>query len=675
MFRLILGCILWASGAVGYTLPDACTIFSHTQTGCNPIVPASFLPASIQSAPKTKARSGHTDENSIFADLVEALNVTQAEFFAPWLGAWPEAIDWTAAVIGTHVSGVARSISEDLVFLDSKERNAVDWRDASNLIDKYFTQLVAYYFGQDAFAIRNEAYDDILWVVLGWLETIKLVNTHNNLYYTHAAEDETGTTPPVKDGIYGSSPGIMNQLYHGTTWLSTFSHRARVFWDLASPGWDTTLCNGGMIWNPHLLPYKNAITNELFIAASVSMYLYFPGDDNESPFWTQYPDNFNPTDPAANISSGSHDARYLKAAVEGYKWLRNSNMTNAHGLFVDGFHITGYGEENNNNTRCDARDEMVYTYNQGVILTGQRGLWDATGAPSFLVDGHRLIQSVIRATGYDLATHSPVEEEDVWSKLKGGALPRWHGLGRLGIMEEACDASATCSQDGQTFKGIFFHHFTTFCAPLSSSSPVVEDLGMRVVNSGAFEEISRSHAKACKAYGSWLRHNVNAALATRDSAGRFGGWWTAGLLKGSLWTEDPAEWPTRADDGIPEVVNATDYRNYGVPDNEVWRAGASSLGTTTKGTFAAKATLGSSHRYASIQGESREQIPLGGDAEQVRLRNRGLDMNQGEEQQRKRKRKRKRAKDPNDGGRGRTIETQSGGLGLLRAYWSIARIP
>ncbi|KAJ3551469.1 hypothetical protein NPX13_g11354 [Xylaria arbuscula] len=236
MFRLILGCILWASGAVGYTLPDACTIFSHTQTGCNPIVPASFLPASIQSAPKTKARSGHTDENSIFADLVEALNVTQAEFFAPWLGTWPEAIDWTAAVIGTHVSGVARSISEDLVFLDSKERNAVDWRDASNLIDKYFTQLVAYYFGQDAFAIRNEAYDDILWVVLGWLETIKLVNTHNNLYYTHAAEDETGTTPPVKDGIYGSSPGIMNQLYHGTTWLSTFSHRARVFWDLASPG-------------------------------------------------------------------------------------------------------------------------------------------------------------------------------------------------------------------------------------------------------------------------------------------------------------------------------------------------------------------------------------------------------------------------------------------------------
>ena len=39
-----------------------------------------------------------------------------------------------------------------------------------------------------------------------------------------------------------------------------------------------------MSWNPYLEPYKNAITNELFISASIGMYLYFPGDDNDSPF-------------------------------------------------------------------------------------------------------------------------------------------------------------------------------------------------------------------------------------------------------------------------------------------------------------------------------------------------------------------------------------------------------
>lgn len=681
MFLVVLGCILWGSVAVGFILPDRCTIFSDTLTKCDPVAPASFLPTSIRIASKNKARSAHTGDSNVFADLVEALNVTQSEFFAPWLGTWPEAIDWTAAVIGTHISGVTRSISEDLVFLDSKERNVIDWRETSNLIDKYFTQLVAYYFGQDAFAIRNEAYDDMLWVVLGWIETIKLVNTHNDLYFTPASTDQSEAAPGVTDGLLSKSSGITNQPYHGTTWLATFSHRARIFWDLASRGWDTTLCNGGMIWNPRLLPYKNAITNELFVAASVAMYLHFPGDDNTSPFWAEYPDNFNPTDPDANLSSGAGDARYLKAAVEGYKWLRNSNMTNAAGLFVDGFHISGYGEAGNNNTRCDARDEMVYTYNQGVILTGQRGLWDATGALSFLADGHRLIQNVIRATGYDLAWDGPMndigdlkhekqkEEKEKGQKGKVAVLPTWHGLGRLGIMEEACDASATCSQDGQTFKGIFFHHFTAFCAPLK---PPPANLKLDVAHDHAFISISKSHAEACKAYGGWLRHNVRAALATRDASGRFGGWWTAGLLM----EKGIEAWPTRADDGIPDIANATDYRNHGVPEDPLWRAGAASgvkgTSTDTKGA--------SSYRYASKYGQDREQVPLGGEVESIQTQRPLVDMdidmsmNRGQRQGQQRQQDAKK-KDPNDQGRGRTVETQSGGLGLLRAYWSIARIP
>ncbi|KAI0505666.1 glycosyl hydrolase family 76-domain-containing protein [Xylaria bambusicola] len=627
MLRIALAWFLCASVAVGLSLPDKCTVFSKSQSECNPVAPASFLPAFLDDAPKSKTRSEHSGGSNLFADLVNALNVTQSEFFAPWLGTWPDAIDWTAAVIGTHVSGVTRSISQDSILINSNDHNAVDWRWTSNLVDKYFTQLVGYYFGQDAFAIRNEAYDDILWVVLGWLETIKLVNAHDELYFTPVNANLSQASPGSADG---ATDGTTNQPYHGTTWLPTFSHRARIFWDLASRGWDTKLCNGGMIWNPRLLPYKNAITNELFIAASVSMYFNFPGDDNESPF-SDHPDNFNPSDPDSDISSGPRDARYLKAAVEGYRWLRNSNMTNEKGLIVDGFHISGYLDENNNNTRCDARDEMVFTYNQGVILTGQRGLWDATGAPSFLKDGHRLIQNVIKATGYDLKSDSPIEG---LPELKAGVLPRWHGLGRLGIMEEDCDASATCSQDGQTFKGIFFHHLTAFCAPLET--PPAE-LGLRV-HEGAFTQISRSHADACKSYRGWLCHNVLAALETRDASGRFGQWWTAGTWTGA--------WPTRADDGIPDVPNATDYRNSGVPDNAVWRSSASMLAPT---------------QTPRIYGARKDQIPLGGDAEQTPL---GTV-----------RRRQHHAKDPNDRGRGRTVETQSGGLGLLRAYWHISRIP
>ncbi|KAI0109074.1 glycoside hydrolase family 76 protein [Nemania sp. FL0031] len=624
-----LSCIFLACTATAFALSDRCPVFFGAQRQCDPIAPASFLPAPVKIAAGT--RPARIADNSVFADLLSALNVTQSEFFAPWLGTWPDAIDWTAAVIGTHVSGVTRSISEDLVFLQSKEDAETDWRRASNLIDNYFAQTIAYYFGQDALAIRYEAYDDILWVVLGWLETVKFINGHSDLHYAVASPSLSEATPGVTDGRFSSCARIYNQPYHGNVWIPAFSHRARVFWDLASHGWDTTLCNGGMVWNPRLLPYKNAITNELYIAASISMYLYFPGDDNESPFYNRT-DRFNPEDPDSQVYSGPRDAKYLKAAVEGYRWLRSSNMTNDKGLIVDGFHISGYLDETNNNTKCDVRDEMVYTYNQGVILTGQRGLWDATGAPSYLADGHSLIQKVIKATGYDLASDSPI---DNLLALKAGVLPRWHGLGRLGVMEEYLDASGTASQDVQTFKGVFFHHLTSFCAPLEAPGPETK----LQVHPHAFAAVKESHAEACKSYSGWLAHNVHAAMGTQDAAGRFGQWWTAGLLMGD-WV---GAWPTLENDGVHghghDETNETDYRNYGVPTDTLWRSPAPHQPTQTP--------------YVDYAGNG--QVPIGG--------------------AKKKKIRQAITEDPNKRGRGRTVETQSGGLALLRAYWKIARAP
>ncbi|KAI8951926.1 glycoside hydrolase family 76 protein [Xylaria longipes] len=611
----------WAATTVtAFKLPEKCPIFFEGHRLCDPIAPGSFLPASVNSA--ARIRPARIADNSVFADLLGALNVTQSEYFAPWLGTWPDSIDWTAAMIGTHVSGATRSISEDLVFLHSKWDGDSDWRRASNLIDNYFAQTIAFYFAQDAFAIRHEAYDDILWVVLGWLETIKFVNTHNDLHYDlPGSPDISEATPGATDGLFNSCTMIPNQPYYGNIWIPAFAHRARVFWDLASHGWDTRLCNGGMVWHPKLQPYKNAITNELFIAASISMYLLFPGDDNESPFYNGT-DRFNPDDPDAKVCSGRRDAKYLKAAVEGYRWLCSSNMTNDQGLIVDGFHISGYLDENNNNTRCDIRDEMVYSYNQGVLLTGQRGLWDATGAASFLADGHNLIQNVIRATGYDLVSDRPIDNP---LHAKAGVLPRWHGLGRLGVMEERLDASGTGSQDLQTFKGIFFHHLTEFCAPLEPPPP---ESSLRV-HAFAFAATKESHANACRAYGGWLGHNVHAAMGTRDASGRFGQWWTAGLLMGD-WI---GPWPTLNNDGIDDYQeNATDYRNYGVPTDTTWR---SSLPTAAPPHT----------RYSPYA-----QKPLKQPRQAI-------------------------MEDPNNRGRGRTVETQSGGLGLLRAYWKIARMP
>jgi len=204
-----------------------------------------------------KPISTNFQEPEALAAFTNALDILQQDYFAIWQGIWPASIDWTSAVIGTYVASALTTLSTSFSNLRSDKEN-------ENLVNKYFAQLVGSYFGQDAFALRQQAYDDMLWVVLGWLESVKFIDTHSALHY--------------------SSPTSKNGNWHGQQYIPAFAHRARIFWDLASAGWDTTLCDGGMIWSPYLLPYKNAITNELYIAASISMYLYFPGDTNTSPF-------------------------------------------------------------------------------------------------------------------------------------------------------------------------------------------------------------------------------------------------------------------------------------------------------------------------------------------------------------------------------------------------------
>lgn len=509
----------------------------------------------------------------------------QQEYFSLWLGKWTTAIDWTAAVMGTFLSATLSSLSHSLPYtmpgtFDKSRKLDVEAQMVENEINKYFGQSIAYYFGEDHFAIRNQAYDDMLWVVLGWLESIQFINSHSKNHY-----------PPSREAPDGKGE------WHAQQFIPAFAHRARVFYELAEQGWDWKLCGGGMTWNPRLLPYKNAITNELFISASIAMYLYFPGDDNCSPFmgaerghsdW-QFLRTQEPSDDAMDCSNSSsnapiYDPIHLANAVNGYNWLANSGMTNDQGLYVDGFHIKGYAQ-NHSKTECDERNEMVYTYNQGVLLSGLRGLWEATGNLTYLEDGHSLIRNVIAATGWTDAATPPLSE--------------WAGLGAHGILTELCDPSGTCNQDGQTFKGIFFHHLTTFCTAL----PRVP------VRPGKTHAASRFtaalHHRSCNEYAPWVVHNAQAALATRDAQGRFGMWWGAGQ-DSSAAVDASALLPERA----------LDYRN----DPEL---------------------LG---------------MPEGGVDHPV--------LSQRSERSRS---------DPNDRGRGRTVETQGGGVAVVRAMWEFLR--
>ncbi|KAM0669853.1 hypothetical protein ACQRIU_000248 [Beauveria bassiana] len=556
-----------------------CSVLERTRSilECRPL-PNGFLQvrgastfASASASAFASASSRSTPDVTILQDTFKALADLQNDYFKQAHKTWPDAIDWTAAVIQTIVSSTMSTLTQSL---DAAVPDQ-SWKQKENLLSFLHEQIVSSFFGQRANEILTQAYDDVLWVVLGWIEAIKFRRLHEDLHYPEGGFSDKSIPEDI-------TQAVKTMAWHGQFWVDTFAHRANDFWAYSTTGWDTKFCQGGMNWNPRLEMYKNAITNELYIAGSIAMYQHFPGD------------RLNGT--------GSRDPRHLQAAKDGYQWLMNINMTNSQGLFVDGFHI------NRNipgNTKCDQRDEMVYTYNQGVILTGNRGLFSVTGDPSYVEDGHRFVRSVIAATGWDLQRGKPVDG------LRGGQLPPWHGLGRYGYLEDQCDASATCSQDSQTFKGIYFHHLTAFCRPLELTH------GKTEVNEQAFVQVRQAHAASCRRYINWIKHNADAALKTRDGNGHFGMWWGANVFMVNA---------ARSADGIDHfAANKTDYRNEGTPRNQLW-------------------------------GVDDGFVPGGGNA----TTSVGTQFSAG-------------SSDPNSRGRGRTVETQAGGLALLRAYWEISQ--
>jgi hypothetical protein len=448
----------------------------------------------------------------------------------------------------------------------------------------YFGQTTAAYYGEEAFSIRYQAYDDILWVVLEWLESIKFIELHATTHHT--------------------SDDRKQARWHAQQFVPTFAHRARIFYELAEKGWDWHLCSGGLTWNPRLLPYKNAITNMLFVSGSASMYLHFRGDENCSPVLLSQ----DACDDNDGGSRGRYNPLFRQAAINGYNWLKNVGLLNSQGLYADGFHIRDY-RTNKSATTCNERNEMVYTYNQGVILSGLRDLWIATSNRTYLSDGHELVQNVIRATGYR-ETH----EDGVQDVLEED---KWHGLGSHGILTELCDPTGQCNQDGQTFKGIFFHHLTAFCEPLPRT-PVTPGR----TYGASEEEAILEHRNKCESYAPWVVHNAKAALQTRDRNGRFGMWWGASHKSGLA---------------VRSLVQpgAVDYRNY--------PALLSSLDinpvTDTDHTL-----------YAELPTQQDQDqphhrtVPIGDDG------------------------------DLNDRGRGRTVETQGGGLAVVRAMYEFQQL-
>ena len=263
-------------------------------------------------------------------EFQSVLSTTQESY---WNGTyWPTSIQWTGAFLDTLLASSLRAFTNALLHHEG-DATAIHSSDGSiqKEIHQYFSEARAYYDNEDTIQIFDAAYDDVQWVVLEWLEAIKFI-----MQYDMLTESDLGRED-----------------------IARFAHRAHIFYNIVQDKFDTSLCGGGLTWDPTLATYKNAITNELFVSSSIGMYLYFPGDNNSNPYPSPSYANTTNTMLPPLPRLPAHDPTLLDNAIRSYQWFKTHNFTNSQGLIVDGFHIS------ENQTTCDERNEMVYTYNQG----------------------------------------------------------------------------------------------------------------------------------------------------------------------------------------------------------------------------------------------------------------------------------------------------------------------
>jgi len=124
--------------------------------------------------------------------------------------------------------------------------------------------------------------------------------------------------------------------------------------------WDG-ICGGGVWWDIPGKTYKNAISNELYIALLASLHNRIRGDTT-----------------------------YLHRAIQAWSWFTNSGMINSGHLVNDGLQ-TQSGS-------CDSNLGTTWTYNQGVILGGLAELYQGTHDRRYLTSARHIADAVVAST-------------------------------------------------------------------------------------------------------------------------------------------------------------------------------------------------------------------------------------------------------------------------------------
>ncbi|KAF7294040.1 Glycoside hydrolase family 76 protein [Mycena kentingensis (nom. inval.)] len=118
---------------------------------------------------------------------------------------------------------------------------------------------------------------------------------------------------------------------------------AKKYYDIATTAVESSYCGGGLFWSGKR-DYKNAITNELYMATSGFLYEL------------------------------TQEEQYLDSLKTTWAWLESSKMVSDNGLFADGL---------TNDGTC-AGTGTQWTYNQGVVLMGLAYLYKFTNDEQYL---------------------------------------------------------------------------------------------------------------------------------------------------------------------------------------------------------------------------------------------------------------------------------------------------
>jgi predicted alpha-1,6-mannanase (GH76 family) len=159
------------------------------------------------------------------------------------------------------------------------------------------------------------------------------------------------------------------------TWIKAYQltgdraylRQAKSVFAALTKGW-TPVCGGGLRW-AHRRPYKNAITNETFMADAALLHEATPGD-----------------------------TRYARWALREWRWFSASGMLGRNHLVVDGL-----------SARCRPKlHSPTWTYNQGMLIGAMVDMAKMTGRRSFLVTAKRVAHAVIHSPA--LSPHGILHE-------------------------------------------------------------------------------------------------------------------------------------------------------------------------------------------------------------------------------------------------------------------------